>query len=402
MYIKNKASKEIQFNNKILLVNLRNGKWLRTSIAFFNVLNNIYESDKLEDLIKSTSNETIIKNLKTLLDNLIHIEYFVDENYQYTESLSVTITLTHKCNLSCNHCVLSSSPQSPEKLSTNEVQYLLDQVIETSPDVITLSGGEPFIRKDIYELISYIRKKFKNKLVIITNGLLIRKSKVSFLSENVNALDISLDGYDEESVSAIRGNKVFSRVVKKIQALKHLNFNNISLSCVLTKFNYYNKQKFENLCNELGVKCSFRPFHPDGRAIKNINNDNLIPTDILFENYDCYHCKPGSKEFVIDHEGNVYPCTNLINNQFNFGNLFKDSNLLQKMKYDKNKFELIFNKIDSLRPVNDDTCKNCKVNLFCWECPSRYQSIKNNSDKLKEFCRYKKKVLYKEIWGELI
>ena len=87
----------------------------------------------------------------------------------------MTFTLTNKCNLSCSHCALSASPLSQDILSTNDVKYAIDKIIDVNPNTLILTGGEPFIRKDILEIISYIRTNFKNKLVIMTNGMLIRK-----------------------------------------------------------------------------------------------------------------------------------------------------------------------------------------------------------------------------------
>ncbi|PIK00069.1 hypothetical protein CTR58_12750, partial [Staphylococcus epidermidis] len=49
-----------------------------------------------------------------------------------------------------------------------------------NPNTLILTGGEPFIRKDILEIISYIRTNFKNKLMIMTNGMLIRKKFIPF------------------------------------------------------------------------------------------------------------------------------------------------------------------------------------------------------------------------------
>lgn len=314
----------------------------------------------------------------------------------------MTFTLTNKCNLSCSHCALSASPLSQDILSTNDVKYAIDKIIDVNPNTLILTGGEPFIRNDILEIISYIRTNFKNKLVIMTNGMLIRKKFIPFLKENVDALDISLDGYDRTSVEKIRGKKVFSLVEKKINMLIEEGYTNISLSMVLTRDNYNHRIEFENICKKLNVKSIFRPYHPEGRAISQIDSNALIPTDIIFEDIVCHYCKPGIREFVINFNGDIFPCTNLVNKDFKIGNLFNDSDILKKLTQQSINFNHIFNTINRLRPLNDKHCRNCKVNLFCWECPSRFQSIKRNSNKLNEFCEFKKRRLYKEIWGESI
>ncbi|WP_340176812.1 radical SAM protein [Staphylococcus epidermidis] len=90
----------------------------------------------------------MIDNLKWLFNELLEIRYYVDEEKTYQENnLSVTLTLTNKCNLPCSHCALSASPLSQDILSTNDVKYAIDKVIDFNPNTLIQTGGESFIRK---------------------------------------------------------------------------------------------------------------------------------------------------------------------------------------------------------------------------------------------------------------
>lgn len=181
MYIKNTNVHEVYFKNKILLVNLNNGQWVRTSRKYFEVLNKLVESNQIGDFMKYKYVSNVIDNLKRLFNELLEIRYYLDEKKTHQENnLSVTFTLTNKWNLSCSHCALSTSPLSQDILSTNDVKYAIDKIIDVNPNTLILTGGEPFIRNDILEIISYIRTNFKNKLVIMTNGMLIRKISFHF------------------------------------------------------------------------------------------------------------------------------------------------------------------------------------------------------------------------------
>lgn len=63
---------------------------------------------------------------------------------------------TKKCNLYCKHCYRESGPEKMDnELSTEEGKKLLDQMVKAGMKVIVLSGGEPMLREDIFELISY-------------------------------------------------------------------------------------------------------------------------------------------------------------------------------------------------------------------------------------------------------
>lgn len=180
MYIKNTNVHEVYFKNKILLVNLNNGQWVRTSRKYFEVLNKLVESNQIGDFMKYKYVSNVIDNLKRLFNELLEIRYYLDEKTHQENNLSVTFTLTNKWNLSCSHCALSTSPLSQDILSTNDVKYAIDKIIDVNPNTLILTGGEPFIRNDILEIISYIRTNFKNKLVIMTNGMLIRKISFHF------------------------------------------------------------------------------------------------------------------------------------------------------------------------------------------------------------------------------
>ncbi|MCG3214510.1 hypothetical protein [Staphylococcus epidermidis] len=97
MYIKNTNVHEVYFKNKILLVNLNNGQWVRTSRKYFEVLNKLVESNQIGDFMKYKYVSNVIDNLKRLFNELLEIRYYLDEKKTHQENnLSVTFTLTNK------------------------------------------------------------------------------------------------------------------------------------------------------------------------------------------------------------------------------------------------------------------------------------------------------------------
>nr|WP_312845705.1 SPASM domain-containing protein [Staphylococcus epidermidis] len=96
---------------------------------------------------------------------------------------------------------------------------------------------------------------------------------------------------------------------------------------VLTRDNYNHRIEFENICRKLNVKSIFRPNHLEGRVISQIDSNVLLPTDIIFRDIACNYCKPGIREFVINFNGDIFPCTNLVNKDFKIGNIFNDSDI---------------------------------------------------------------------------
>jgi len=102
---------------------------------------------------------------------------------------------TKTCNLKCKHCYANSdSKKYIDELSTMEAKALIDDFDKARVPVILFSGGEPLLRKDLFELIEHA-KKYKIRSTISTNGTLIDKDVARRIKQNeVGYVGISLDG----------------------------------------------------------------------------------------------------------------------------------------------------------------------------------------------------------------
>jgi MoaA/NifB/PqqE/SkfB family radical SAM enzyme len=85
--------------------------------------------------------------------------------------LSVQLDLTYRCNERCVHCYLDHHDHG--EMTTAEIKHLLDEMAEAGVFILTLSGGEIFLRKDFFDLLEHARRlMFCVKLK--TNAVLIR------------------------------------------------------------------------------------------------------------------------------------------------------------------------------------------------------------------------------------
>ncbi len=103
-----------------------------------------------------------------------------------------------RCNLKCIHCYSQSKDiEYPNELNTREAKAMLDGLAEYGAPVILFSGGEPLMRKDLMELITYARDNGL-RAVISTNGTLITEEKAEELKKfGLSYVGISLDGLRE-------------------------------------------------------------------------------------------------------------------------------------------------------------------------------------------------------------
>ncbi len=110
----------------------------------------------------------------------------------------VVWNITRTCNLHCAHCYASSQDeQYPGELTTQEAKTVLDDMAEYKVPVVLFSGGEPTLRHDLPELISYANELGGLNPLISTNGTLLTKEKVKRLSDaGLKRAGISMDGME--------------------------------------------------------------------------------------------------------------------------------------------------------------------------------------------------------------
>jgi radical SAM protein with 4Fe4S-binding SPASM domain len=104
--------------------------------------------------------------------------------------------VTTRCNLDCIHCYASSVDSTQAELSTSEGKRLLDQIALLDEfRMIVITGGEPLLRKDIFELVEYAGK-LGFRIIFSTNGTLLTPDMANDLAGlGVANFSISLDGY---------------------------------------------------------------------------------------------------------------------------------------------------------------------------------------------------------------
>jgi len=130
--------------------------------------------------------------------------------------------VTRSCNLNCVHCRAASSlgPYSGE-LSTEKSLKLIDEIAAIASPVIILTGGEPLLRPDIFEIASYGTSKGL-RMVMATNGTLVTSAVAQKMIESgIKRVSISLDGKDAQSHDVFRQEKgAFDKAMTGIDVLK--------------------------------------------------------------------------------------------------------------------------------------------------------------------------------------
>jgi MoaA/NifB/PqqE/SkfB family radical SAM enzyme len=184
--------------------------------------------------------------------------------------LILSWNITRKCNLKCPHCYINATEQEPiNELTTEEAKNLIDQICEVSRPLLVLSGGEPLLRQDVYELVHYGASKGL-KMGLGSNGSLIDDAAAKKLKEaGIETVSISLDSHIPEQHDEFRGvNGSWEKAVKAIKALRE-NGVLVQVNTTVTQQNYDQIDDIMSLAEKLGVE-NFHLFFlvPTGRGVK--------------------------------------------------------------------------------------------------------------------------------------
>ena len=130
--------------------------------------------------------------------------------------------VTRRCNLSCVHCRASAlRGPYPGELDTGRCLRLLDEIAAFSQPIIILTGGEPLLREDIFEIAGYGNRKGL-RMVLATNGTLLSEETVgNMVRSGIRRVSVSIDGRDAESHDLFRGVPgAFDEAMRGIDLLK--------------------------------------------------------------------------------------------------------------------------------------------------------------------------------------
>lgn len=183
------------------------------------------------------------------------------------------VEVTERCNLKCPICYAESSPHKGTFRSLEQIEFMLDQIVfnEKTPDVVQISGGEPTIHPQFFDILDIAKKKPIKHLMVNTNGVKIAQDRefVKRLASYMPGFELYLqfDSFEEHALRELRGLDL--RDVR-MKALDHLNEFNVSTTLVVTLKKGLNDQEIGKII-EFGTqqRCvrgvTFQPIQAAGR-----------------------------------------------------------------------------------------------------------------------------------------
>ena len=162
--------------------------------------------------------------------------------------------ITRNCNLSCLHCRASATNGPYEgELETNKCLQVLDQIAEVGSPIVILTGGEPLLRPDIFDITRYGTDQGL-RMVMAPNGTLITDEIAKRLADaGIKRISVSLDGAAKETHDRFRGvDGAFDGALKGIASAKTAGIE-FQINTTITQHNLAEIPRIQELAVKLGA-----------------------------------------------------------------------------------------------------------------------------------------------------
>ena len=150
----------------------------------------------------------------------------------------IRLSITDVCNFKCGYCLPNGYQKDKSDnrkfLSVEEIEKLAKGLSELGVSKIRLTGGEPTIRKDFFDIVKILKNKSGiKKTVITTNGYRLDQIAEKLVESEIDGINISIDSLNRETFKNITGHDRLPEILRGIEKLQKLNFKNIKINAVL-------------------------------------------------------------------------------------------------------------------------------------------------------------------------
>jgi AdoMet-dependent heme synthase len=300
----------------------------------------------------------------------------------YGIPLSVHLDVTYRCNERCEHCYLDHNGDG--EMTTAEIKMVLDQLAAAGVFFLAISGGEPLVRPDCFEIIEYARALGFN-VKLKTNAVLIREKQARRLRElNVEQVQISLYSHREEVHDGI--SKLPGSLKRTVAAVRLLRANGlkVTLANVLMRGNHQDSEGVRMLAAEVGAHYTLDPtitpmmngdtsilrlrlpsdqlrgVFQDANLVGNVEEFCAPPAPVDEGALEGYPCSAGHTACYVSPRGEVFPCVQF---PISCGNLREQSFI----EIWRNSPQL--QEVRSIRGKDLTTCSSCGHLGSCTRCP---------------------------------
>ena len=311
------------------------------------------------------------------------LEQMTEKALRKNIPLSVQLDLTYRCNERCVHCYLDHEDHG--EMTTAEIKHLLDEMADAGVFILTLSGGEIFLRKDFFEILEYARLERQFCVKLKTNAIMIREREAARIRDiGVESVQISIYSHRPEVHDAIT--LVPGSLQRSLEAARFLKSQGLRVifANVLMVHNLQDYQGVRALAEEMGVECTLdptiTPMMDGDRSVLNLGVRQDVLRDVFRDKaligdvdefctiaapgdenaLSALPCSAGHTTCYVSPYGDVFPCVQF---PVTTGNV-RTQPFLDIWRYSDR-----MNEVRSIRLKDLTTCSSCSHVAGCSRCP---------------------------------
>jgi radical SAM protein with 4Fe4S-binding SPASM domain len=204
-------------------------------------------------------------------------------SFKPTLPLHMVWLSTNRCNARCAHCSSNSSEPYPDELSTQEAYDLIDQLSEAGVLDLAISGGEPLMRDDLFDILQYARSK-DISVGVGSNGAHLSDDQARRLKQSgISRFQVSLDGNSDQHDALRRWPGLYLRVLNSIKKARDAGLT-VNICCTINKLNYNSLASFVEFAASLGIRrLNLSRFIPTGRGDPRLDIPDHEWKDVIHE-----------------------------------------------------------------------------------------------------------------------
>lgn len=372
------AIKEV--DDKFVVLSPETGNWIvldnKAEVAILSEIN----GKPIGDIIDGENSEIARKVITLLLAReFAGINETVMSKYELKMD-GMQIYLTHGCNLRCKHCYMYAGNASRNEMNVEQWKNVLRLFKANGGKNVTMSGGEVMLFNGFPELVEYAHHLGLVTL-IYTNGILWTESLIKRLAPCISSVQVSIDGYNEETNAVVRGKHNFDKACNAVVAFAKYGVEvKIATTFIFDNITDDVEIEYKRFTEVLNKKAGkVLEFHLTkslikGREVNYTKEQNKQIAKLMLSVQNSISPNSNLVNFIEGHEPNV------LEKSCGYGKITVDSNgdmyLCSTIEYLKpignvlkENFEQVFQKAKSYSVLSDvehlEECRECELRYIC-------------------------------------
>jgi radical SAM protein with 4Fe4S-binding SPASM domain len=304
---------------------------------------------------------------------------------------------TYDCNLSCAHCGASAGGGGGNEVKTDQIRRAVQEMGEMGVRRFIVTGGEPLVRGDVFEILKEARKAGIPRLTLATNGMLVERFKEELKRADLYSVHVSVDGPSQANdrlrgVAGAFGKAWASLDFFKTIGVKERVINTLAHKCLLGELEAFLEEVVHSSATLWNIQTPLAVGRATGNEAMSLTREELIflfkfmlrarerfPVQIanhagflgplaLLLRPRLFFCGAGHENCAILANGEVVGCQELYNPAHSMGNI-KEESFKEIWLKNLGRFKL---------PSRPEECKSCRYYPACqggcgavWEVEGR-------------------------------